>query len=96
MEMFVQVMYCARSKTFKLGIVNSLMCAAIKKVVVRQVKTATCNGEVRSKCSLIAMMVARMYGSLMGYLDMGLGCGQDQVACSFVEELCLPFICVPA
>ena len=61
----------ATSKAFRLGIMNSPVHAAVKKLVVRQANTAVCSGEVRSKHSLIATMVARVYGSLAGHLDVG-------------------------
>lgn len=38
--------------------VNSLVHAAVKKVVVRHVKTAACKGDVRSNCVWMVTMVS--------------------------------------
>ena len=64
-------MCCAGSNAFRLGTVNSPVRAAAKKVVVRHANTTACNRDARSRCSLMAVMVARVYGSLAGRLDEG-------------------------
>jgi hypothetical protein len=65
------VMCRAGSKAFKLGVVNSPVRVAAKKVVVRHAKTAACNGNARSRRSLMAAMVDRVYGSLVGHFKVG-------------------------
>lgn len=57
--------------TFKLGIVNSPMWAAAKKVVVRQAKVVMCSGIVKSRWLQMAAMAPTVYGSLGGRFKVG-------------------------
>ena len=45
--------------------------AAVKKVVVRHMNTATCKGNMKSNCTRMDAMVPRVYGSLAGCLAVG-------------------------